>query len=313
MKKILVTGASGFVGQSLCEALSKSGRFVVGAVRNLNIILINKNIEYISVGDISVKKNWKVSLFNMDCIIYCAGRAHETKKDKNYDAYQLANIDGTKHLVEQVVETGVKRLVFLSSIGVNGLYTNDRNSFSNLDEPNSLENYGKSKYQAEKILLDILNKTELEVVIIRSLLIYRSFMEGNLKRLLKLVKLGIPLPFGGAKKSKSFIGINNLTDLLNHCINHPRAGGKTFLALDSEDLSTPKFIKLIVSSTVRKTNLFSLHIVIRKFLGSIFGRRKEINKLVGSLRIDNSYTKEILNWTPPISVEEGIRRMVQRK
>jgi nucleoside-diphosphate-sugar epimerase len=138
-------------------------------------------------------------------------------------------------------------------------------------------------------------------------------MEGNLKRLLKLVKLGIPLPFGGAKKSKSFIGINNLTDLLNHCINHPRAGGKTFLALDSEDLSTPKFIKLIVSSTVRKTNLFSLHIVIRKFLGSIFGRRKEINKLVGSLRIDNSYTKEILNWTPPISVEEGIRRMVQRK
>ena len=144
-------------------------------------------------------------------------------------------------------------------------------------------------------------------------LVYGYGVKGNLARLIKLVRLGIPLPLSLVKNQRSMIGMDNLVDLLIRCIDYPEASGKTFLASDGEDLSTPELIKFIASSMGKKANLFPFPISILKFLGSAFGKREEINRLVGSLRIDNSYTKQILNWTPPVSVEEGIRRMVQGK
>ena len=315
MKKILVTGASGFIGQSLCETLSKSGRLVLGAVRNLNSILINKNIEYIPVGDIAFKKNWKDLLVDVDCIIHCAGRAHKMIDNKNLDTYSLANINGTKYLAEQAVEAGVKRLVFLSSVKVNGETThqNTKQKLSHKDTPNPNDYYAISKLEAEKALWDISLRTGLEVVVVRLPLVYGYGVKGNLARLIKLVKSRIPLPLSLVKNQRSMIGIDNLVDLLIRCIDHPEASGKTFLASDGEDLSTPELVKLIASSMGKKANLFPFPISILKFLGSVFRRREEINRLVRSLRIDDSYTKEILNWTPPITVEEGIRRMVQGK
>jgi len=315
MKKILVTGASGFIGQSLCETLSKSGRLVLGAVRNLNSILINKNIEYIPVGDIAFKKNWKDLLVDVDCIIHCAGRAHKMIDNKNLDTYSLANINGTKYLAEQAVEAGVKRLVFLSSVKVNGETThqNTKQKLSHKDTPNPNDYYAISKLEAEKALWDISLRTGLEVVVVRLPLVYGYGVKGNLARLIKLVKSRIPLPLSLVKNQRSMIGIDNLVDLLIRCIDHPEASGKTFLASDGEDLSTPELVKLIASSMGKKANLFPFPISILKFLGSVFRRREEINRLVRSLRIDDSYTKEILNWTPSVSVEEGIRRMVQGK
>jgi len=315
MKKILVTGASGFIGQSLCETLSKSGRLVLGAVRNLNSILINKNIKYIPVGDIAFKKNWKDLLVDVDGIIHCAGKVHKMIDNKNLDAYSLANINGTKYLAEQAVEAGVKRLVFLSSVKVNGETThqNTKQKLSHKDTPNPNDYYAISKLEAEKALWDISLRTGLEVVVVRLPLVYGYGVKGNLARLIKLVKLGIPLPLSLVKNQRSMIGIDSTIDLLIRCIDYSKASGKTFLASDGEDLSTPELIKLISSSMKRKANLFPFPIFILKFLGSVFGRSEEINRLVGSLRIDDNYTKEILNWTPPISVEEGIRRMVQGK
>jgi nucleoside-diphosphate-sugar epimerase len=236
--------------------------------------------------------------------------------NKNFDAYQLTNIDGTKHLAEQAVEAGVKRFVFLSSIKVNSESTdqiNDIEKFTYDDKPNPQDLYAMSKLEAEKRLWKISSRTGLEVVVVRLPLVYGYGVKGNLERLIKLVKSRIPLPLSLVKNQRSMIGMDNLVDLLIRCIDHPEASGKTFLASDGEDLSTPELIKLIASSMGRKANLFPFPISMLKFLGSIFGRREEINRLVGSLRIDDSYTKEILNWTPPISVEEGIRRMVQGK
>ena len=316
MKKILVTGASGFIGQSLCETLSKSGRSVLGAVRSLNPILLNNNIKYISVGDISFKQNWKDLLFGVDCIIHCAGIVHNMNKDKNFDAYKLTNLNGTKYLAEQAAEAGVKRLVFLSSIKVNGENTdiiNGLEKFLYNDIPKPKDAYAVYKFEAEKVLFNISTNTELETVVVRFPLVYGNAVKGNLKRLVDITSKNLPLPFKAINNKRSFIGIHNLVDLLIRCIDHPEASGKTFLASDGEDLSTPELIKLIASSMGRKANLFPMPVYILKFLGSIFGRKEEINRLVGSLRIDTSYTKEILNWTPPISVEEGIRRMVQGK
>jgi nucleoside-diphosphate-sugar epimerase len=144
-------------------------------------------------------------------------------------------------------------------------------------------------------------------------LVYGYGLKGNLARLIKFVRLGIPLPLSLVKNQRSMVGMDNLVDLLIRCIDHPEASGKTFLVSDGEDLSTPELIKLIASSMGRKANLFPFPISMLKFLASVLGKREEINRLVGSLRIDNSYTKKILNWTPPVSVEEGIRRMVQGK
>ena len=160
---------------------------------------------------------------------------------------------------------------------------------------------------------EISSRTGLEVVVVRLPLVYGHGVRGNLARLIKIVKSGIPLPLSLVKNQRSMIGIDNLVDLLIRCIDHPEASGKTFLASDGEDLSTPELIKFIASSMGKKANLFPFPISMLKFLGSVFGRSEEINRLVGSLRVDNSYTKEILNWVPPISVEEGIRRMVQEK
>jgi nucleoside-diphosphate-sugar epimerase len=181
------------------------------------------------------------------------------------------------------------------------------------DKPNPENPYAKSKLEAEKVLWEISAITGLEVVIVRLPLVYGYGAKGNLVRLINLVNSGIPLPLSLVRNKRSMIGIDNIIDLLIRCIDHPEANGKTFLASDGEDLSTPELIKLIASSIGRKANLFPLPIFILKSLGSIFGKSEEINRLVGSLRIDNSYTKKILDWTPPISVKEGIRRMVQGK
>ena len=150
-------------------------------------------------------------------------------------------------------------------------------------------------------------------MVVRLPLVYGNTVKGNLAKLIKLVKSGIPFPLSLVKNQRSMIGMDNLVDLLTRCIDHPEASGKTFLASDGEDLSTPELIKLIASSMRKNANLFPFPISMLKFLGSVFGKKEEINRLVVSLRIDNSYTKEILNWTPPVSVDEGIRRMVQGK
>ena len=315
MEKILVTGASGFIGNNLCNKLIELNFNVRGAVRTLDSLTVDYNFNAVTVGEIGANTNWKNALKDIDCIINCAGKAHLINKKNNANLYHLINTEGTKNLAEQAVKAGVKRLILLSSVKVNGESTDQitKHKFSHKNLSNPQDPYAISKLEAEKVLWKISLRTGLEVVVVRLPLVYGNGAKGNLARLIKLVKLGIPLPLGMIDNQRSMIGIDNLVDLLIHCIDHPEASGKTFLTSDGEDISTPELIKLIASSMGKKANLFPLPIFILKFLGTIFGKSDEINRLTGSLRIDNNYTKEILNWTPPVSVEEGIRRMVQGK
>ena len=316
MSKICVTGANGFIGNSVCKTLSCSGKITKGFVRTLNPSLNLFGIQYVPVGDISLNIDWKNHLLNYNSIIHCAGIAHSMGQKHGSDAYSLVNIEGTRQLAEQAVKAGIKRIVFLSSIKVNG-ESNKKNHcnkiFTHNDIPDPKDCYATSKFEAENVLWEVSAKTGLEIVVLRLPLVYGEDVKGNLMRLIRLVNLGVPLPLGMVNNQRSMIGIDNLIDLIIRCIDHPDAAGKTFLVSDGEDLSTPELIRLIASSMGRKANLFPLPIFMLKFLGSVFGKREEINRLVGSLRIDNSYTKEILNWDPPINVEEGIRRMVQGK
>lgn len=315
MKKILVTGASGFIGQSLSNTLVTRNKLVHGIIRNTSKVKKHNKIKYSIVSEINLETDWSKLLSNVECIIHCAGRSHIMKKsfENSEYKYRSINVEGTLKLANQAVVAGVKRFIFLSSIKVNGEKTKKTSKYKYDDDTKPEDIYGKSKWEAEQGLWQISKQTGLQVIIIRAPLVYGPRAKGNLKSLVKLVESGLPLPFSQIKNQRSLIGIDNLVDLLIRCIDNSDASGKTFLASDDKDLSTPDLIKLIASSIGTKANLFPAPLFLLKFLSNIFGKKKELNKLTESLRVDNSYTKEILNWTPPTSVEEGIRRMVQRK
>ena len=314
--KLLITGGTGFIGKALIAKLKLSKYSINISTRKNNLIFPKeKKTLVFNTGEINHKTDWFDALTGVDCIVHCAGRAHmteELKKD-SIDIYRNVNVKGTINLAQQAATCGVKRFIFLSSIKVNGEKTFSSTSYKFDDSPNPEDVYGISKWEAEKGLWEVSKTTGLEVIIIRPTLVYGYGVKGNLARLIKLIRSGIPLPLGLVQNQRSMIGMDNLINLLIRCIDHPKASGKTFLASDGEDLSTPELIKFIASSMGKKANLFPLPIFMLKFLGSIFGKSEEINRLVGSLKIDDSYTKEILDWTPSVSVEEGIRRMVQGK
>jgi nucleoside-diphosphate-sugar epimerase len=316
MKKICITGANGFVGKSLCKALISSNNSIKALARRMDSSLNSLKVEYIQIGDISLDINLKEYLVGCDCIVHCAGKAHIMNDTSNLDAYQSVNIVGTKNLAEQAVLAGVKRFIFLSSVKVNGESTgnsDDPKIFTNDDTPNPQDNYAISKFEAEKALWEIASKTNLEVVIVRLPLVYGKSVKGNLKSLIKLINYKIPLPFADIKNKRSLIGIDNLVDVLVRCIEHPNAAGKTFLVSDGEDLSTSELINLIASGMNRSIILFRLPRALLKFFGFILMRQGQIGRLIGSLQIDNSYVRKILNWTPPVSIEEGIRKMIKDK
>ena len=316
MKKICVTGANGFIGKALCEALILSGNSVRGFVRHLDKNVNFGSIEHISVGDISSNTIWKDQLHGYDCIVHCAGKAHVMNKKNELEVYHIVNTEGTKRLAEQAVEAGVKRLVFLSTVKVNGESTGNIDNtkiFTNNDRPDPKDAYSISKLEAENTLWEIASKTDLEVVVLRLPLVYGYGVKGNLERLMKLIYFGIPLPFSLIKNKRSLIGIDNLVDVLMKCIEHPDAKGKTFLVSDGEDLSTPDLLRYISSAIGGSVRLFPFPITLLKFFGFVIKKSPEIDRLIGSLQIDSCYVKQILDWTPPVSIQEGIKRMVKGK
>jgi nucleoside-diphosphate-sugar epimerase len=316
MKKILVTGANGFVGLNIYKHLIKLNYSVKGIIRNLDNTLINCDSKYISVGNIDAETNWDNALEGVDCIIHCAGKAHAMNKEVELDIYRKVNRDGTKHLAEQAVKAKIKRFIFLSSVKVNGESTGNSDGpkiFTNDDMPNPQDNYAISKFEAEQALWEVSSKTGLEVVVVRLPLVYGHGAKGNLDRLIKIIYSRIPLPLGGLQNKRSLIGIDNLIDILVRCVEHPDIAGKTFLISDGEDLSATKLIHLIAAAMDQPAKLFTVPTFLLKFLGFIIGKQNEIKRLTDSLQIDNSYVREILNWTPPVSVEEGIIKMVKDK
>ena len=312
---VIVTGAKGFVGQALAQELDSRLFDVCAASRTLNpgSARSNSNTTHTAVGEINSCTVWSAALSGVDCVIHCAARTHvmyETTGDA-LAAYRAVNVDGSRRLAEQAAAAGVRRLVYLSSIKVNGEQTRLGAPLSFSDRPAPEDAYGISKWEAEQALWDVSAKTGLEVVVVRPPLVFGPGVKGNLARLLKLVRLGLPLPLGALQNKRSLIGLYNLVDLLIRCVDHPAAAGQTFLVSDGEDLSTPDLIRHMAGAKGRSAWLFPVPVSLLRLAGSALGKRAEIDRLVGSLQIDSSHTRRVLGWTPPVSVQEGIRRMVQ--
>ena len=235
---------------------------------------------------------------------------HETVGDV-FAVYRAINVDGSQRLPELAAAAGVRRLVYLSSIMVNDEQTRLGASLSFSDRPAPEDAYGISKWEAEQALWDVSAKTELKLVVVRPPLVFGPGVKGNLARLLKLVRLGLPLPLGALQNKRSLIGLDNLVDLLICCVDHPAAAGQTFLVSDGEDLSTPDLIRHMAGAMGRSAWLFPVPVSLLRLADSALGKRAEIDRLVGSLQIDSSHTRRVLGWAPSLSVQEGIRRMVQ--
>ena len=288
MKKILVTGASGFIGKSICKKLANLKYSVCGAIRKSSIAYkANDFTSYVSVGDISLTPDWKNILPGYECVIHCAGKAHsfEDNNKKSLENYKLYNVESTKKLAIECAKAGVKRFIFLSSIGVLGLNTNNRKPFSCSDEPNPIENYAVSKYEAEKALFNISKKTGLEVVVLRLPLVYGPSCPGNINRLIKIIRFRLPLPFGLVKNKRSFLGIDNLVSIIIKCINSSRAKNKVFLVSDDQDISTVDLLKHISSAMRYPLILFPLPIFFFKSYYFYYWkkeRNREINWIVAN-------------------------------
>jgi nucleoside-diphosphate-sugar epimerase len=222
-------------------------------------------------------------------------------------AYRSVNVAGTQRLAEQSAALGVRRLVFLSSIGVLGIHTNGRGPFICSDEPSPVEDYAISKWEAELALQSVVDRTDLAAVIVRPPLVYGPGVKGNFARLLGLISRGLPLPLGAMNNRRSLIGLDNLVDLLVRCIEHPRATGQTFLVSDGEDLSTSELLRRMAVAMCKPAHLFSLPVSWLRVAGRMGGKLAEVERLLSSLQIDSSHTRDVLDWTPPVSLNDGLK------
>jgi len=309
-KRVLVTGANGFIGRNLCATLKEKGYFVRGAVRN-NVSDVSGVDEYVQVGDINEFTDWQLALSGMDLVIHLAARVHVMKnaEGEHIDAFRKVNVLGTDRLARMAAKAGVKRFVFISSVKVNG--EGSQLPYTEKDIPAPQDAYGVSKREAEDLLARITGETGLQTVILRLPLVYGPGVKANFKNLIKISGAGLPLPFKNINNRRSFIYLGNLVDAISTCITHPLAAGQTFMVSDGQDISTPDLIKMIASEMLKKPVLFSLHPGILKALCKIAGKTEELEKLTASLFVDISKVRNLLGWKPLFTLEEGIKETVK--
>ena len=310
MTKVMLTGANGFVGSALIRRLaSRSDVHVISALRNGEL-----KPDRIAVGDIHGRTDFTEALAQVDVVIHAAARAH-IMRDEVSDPlaeYRKVNVEGTLNLARQAIGAGVRRFIFLSSIKVNGEATVHGKKFSARDLPAPEDAYGVSKLEAEQGLLKLSAESGMEVVIIRPPLVYGPGVKGNFASMIKLVDKGLPLPLGAIHNKRSLVGINNLVDLINRCMDHPAAANQIFLAGDDRDLSTTELLRGVGEAMGKPARLISVPSGLLRLGAGLLGRKAIAQRLLGSLQVDISETCNQLDWRPPCTVEDGLRFCFER-
>lgn len=309
--KVLVSGATGFVGTALMQRLfDDSGMQPIAMVRQGRGSL-SHDIDVLEAGPMEACDVQAADLRGIDVAVHLAARAHvlDESDAQSLAVFRRVNVAGTLHLARQAAEAGVRRFVFVSSIGVLG--RQGERPFLVSDPPNPQEPYAVSKREAEQGLAILGNETGMEMTVIRPPLVYGPGAPGNFGRLQRLVASGLPLPLGAIANKRSFVGLDNLVDLLVRCLDHPAAPGQTFLVADGQDLSTPELVRLMAEAMGRPPRLVPVPVSLLRLAGRLTGKGAEVERLCGSLRVDDSETRRVLDWAPPVSVEEGVRRMVE--
>ncbi|MEB0122553.1 SDR family oxidoreductase [Pseudomonas sp. CCI1.2] len=312
-RSILVTGATGFLGSSLVRHLASSDAFFVKApVRHLRVIF-PVGVEILPIEDLDASTNWQTALLGVEFVVHTSARVHvmsETAKDPLVE-FRKVNVEGTLNLARQAAAAGVKRFIFISSIKVNGESTLPGKPFSAHDAPAPKDAYGVSKLEAEKGLYRLAASTGMEVVIIRPVLVYGPRVRANFLSMMQWLSKGIPLPLGAVHNQRSLVSLENLISLIVSCINHPRAANQTFLVSDGQDISTEHLLKKLASALGKPARLMPVPVWLMHGVAVLLGRRDLSSRLFGSLQVDISKNRELLGWTPPVSLDQGLRLTAQ--
>ena len=311
VNKVLLTGATGFVGSQLLVNLLERGCHSVVVASRSDHASVSHRCQVFNLGEFGAHTLWHEALVGVDCVVHLAGRAHVLAREANaLELFRESNTEATLNLARQAAAQGVRRFVFISSIGVNGALTTDH-PFSETSDPAPHADYAVSKLEAEMGLMQLSKNTEMEVVIIRPPLVYAAHAPGNFRRLLKLVHSGIPLPFGRVNNSRSMIALENLVDLIAVCVGHPAAANQVFLASDGVDFSTGQIIDLLAKGMGKKTRLVHLPVSFLRVPAKLLGKQGVYTQLCGSLQIDSSKARQLLGWVPPVLAEAAMIRAGQ--
>lgn len=306
-EKILVTGASGFIGLALLRQLIDDGWDAIGAARRPTrsdgACCMSPSLEETA--------DWRPLLAGRDVVVHTAARVHVMNEDPATARREhfRVNTEGTLNLARQAAECGIRRFVFVSTVKVMGEVS--IKPFLTSDTPIPCDPYAESKFAAEVGLRQIAETTGMEWVVVRPPLVYGPGMGGNLATLVRWLKLGIPLPFGAIDNRRSLVGRDNLIDFVTLCLDHPSAGNALFFVSDDRDLSTSELIRLLSGALSVRTMLVPLPTGLLTAIGHLLGRHQTMQRLCGNLQVDISDARQRLGWSPPVSVEEGLHRAVR--
>lgn len=312
MKKILVTGANGFLGRALCESLAKQGFDVIAGSRK-KLQFTSKQITCVDYGELSANNDYKSLLSGVQVVIHAAARVHkiDDKEVNSYTRYRDINTLATLALAEQAAECGIKRFIFISSVKVNGETTTVDKPFQPVDVFKPSDPYGLSKFEAEQGLLEITKQTEMEAVIIRPPLVYGPGVKANFASMMHWLNQGIPLPLGGINNRRSLVALDNLVSFIIHCIGHPKAANEIFLISDGEDVSTSELLEKAARALGKKARLLPFPVWLIKMLGKLVGKSAQVDRLFGSLWIDSSKARDLLGWRPVITMDAQLKKTAE--
>ncbi len=306
--KLLLTGANGFVGKSLCQRLLMKKNKIVAPVRSLDSLPSHELLQSMPITGLQDSIGWLNMLDDVEVIVHLASRVHVMNEfsDDPLAEFRKINVDATLSLARQAAEAGVKRFIYISSIKVNGEETLPNQPFTAEDPLLPVDPYGISKYEAEKSLLQLADDTKMEVVIIRPPLVYGPGVKANFLNMMKWLYKGVPLPFGSIHNKRSLVALDNLVDLIITCIEHPAAANETFLVSDDEDLSTSELLTRVSRALGKRSWLLPVNQKVLEFGLGLIGKKDLAQRLCGSLQVDISKAKKLLNWSPPVSVDEAL-------
>jgi len=310
---VLVTGATGFIGRFLCKRLTRDGLSVRGTLLASEgpSTLTGLGVEPVIVEPLSAATGWEHALAGVETVIHLAARVH-IMDDPAADPlaeFRTVNVAGTTRLAREAARVGVRRLVFISSIKVNG--EESAAPYRPDSPPNPSDPYGISKWEAEQALRKIEAETGMEIVVVRPTLVYGPGVKANFLNLMKVVSRRVPLPLASIDNRRSLIYVGNLVDVLATCAAHPAAAGQTYLASDGEDVSTPELIRRVAAALGVPARLLPFPLTLFRLAGKIFGKSGAVNRLTGSLVVDSSNLRNDLGWLPPFTMSQGLRETAE--
>jgi len=303
--KVLVTGATGFIGQALVPALLAEGHDVVATGRQAGRVA-GQPVR--AVGDLAAATDWAELLHGCDAVVHLAARVHvmDSAGAAQLDAFRRVNVEATRRLAADAARAGVRRLVFVSSVKVHGEHSPGR-ALTEADPPDPQDPYAVSKAEAELALRRVATETGLEVVILRPPLVYGPGVQANFAALVRVIGAGVPLPLGAVGNRRSLVYVENLCDAIACCLAHPAAAGETFLVDDGEAVSTPGLIRAVASAMGRPARLLPVPPAWLRLAGRLTGRSAGLDRLLSDLEVNSGRLRRVCGWTPRQDLRSALR------